>query len=237
MYLPRVKICCIKSVDEAAMAVRYGASAIGLVSEMPSGPGPIPESSIAEIASTIPPGVATFLLTSLTDTRKVIEQQRRCRTNTIQLTDRLQTGTYAELRAALPGIRIVQVIHVISEAAIKEAREVAPEVHAILLDSGNPNLQKKELGGTGRTHDWDISRRVKESVRVPVFLAGGLREDNVVEAIRTVKPYAVDTCSGVRTDGDLDEEKTAAFFEKVRSGAAGIGDGMNAQEQHEQRID
>ncbi len=219
------------------MAVRYGASAIGLVSEMPSGPGPIPESSIAEIASTIPPGVATFLLTSLTDTRKVIEQQRRCRTNTIQLTDRLQTGTYAELRAALPGIRIVQVIHVISEAAIKEAREVAPEVHAILLDSGNPNLQEKELGGTGRTHDWDISRRLKESVRVPVFLAGGLREDNVVEAIRTVKPYAVDTCSGVRTDGDLDEEKTAAFFEKVRSGAAGIGDGMNAQEQHEQRID
>jgi len=216
MYTPRVKICCIKSVDEAAMAVQYGASAIGLVSEMPSGPGPIPESAITEISSTIPPGVSTFLLTSLTDAREIIEQQRRCRTNTVQITDRLQTGTYAELRVALPGVRIVQVIHVLTENVIKEASELASEVHAILLDSGNPNLQKKELGGTGRTHDWRISRRIKESVNVPVFLAGGLREDNVVEAIRTVKPYAVDVCSGVRTNGNLDEKKLAAFFEEVR---------------------
>ena len=107
MYTPRVKICCIKNVDEATMAVQYGASAIGLVSEMPSGPGPITESVITEISSTIPPGVSTFLLTSLTDAREIIEQQRRCRTNTVQLTDRLQTGTYAELRVALPGVRIV----------------------------------------------------------------------------------------------------------------------------------
>jgi phosphoribosylanthranilate isomerase len=183
---------------------------------MPSGPGPIPESAITEISSTIPPGVSTFLLTSLTDAREIIEQQRRCRTNTIQLTDRLQTGTYAELRVALPGVCIVQVIHVVTEDAIKEASELASEVHAILLDSGNPNLQKKELGGTGRTHDWHISKRIKESVNVPVFLAGGLREDNVVEAIRTVKPYAVDVCSGVRTNGNLDEKKLASFFEKVR---------------------
>ncbi len=198
------------------MAVQYGASAIGLVSEMPSGPGPIPESLITEISSTIPPGVGSFLLTSLTDVGEIIEQQRRCRTNTIQLTDRLQTGTYGELRASLPGISIVQVIHVTAEEAVKEAREVASEVHAILLDSGNPNLPKKELGGTGRTHDWNISRRIKECVQVPVFLAGGLRENNVVEAIRAVKPYAVDVCSGVRTDGNLDERKLAAFFEKVR---------------------
>ena len=187
MYVSRVKVCCIQNVHEAAMAVRYGASAIGLVSEMPSGPGPIPESSITEIASSIPPGVGTFLLTSLTDAREIIEQQRRCRTNTIQLTDRLQTGTYTDIRDALPGTCIVQVIHVITDDAIQEARTVAPEVHAILLDSGNPNLRKKELGGTGRTHDWDISRRIRESVNVPVFLAGGLRADNVVEAIRTVR--------------------------------------------------
>ncbi len=109
-----------------------------------------------------------------------------------------------------------------AEGAIQEAREVAPEVHAILLDSGNPNLQEKELGGTGRTHDWDISRRLKESVNLPVFLAGGLSEDNVVEAIRTVKPYAVDVCTGVRTDGILDEKKLAAFFKRVNSVAAGI---------------
>ena len=215
MYLPRVKICCIKSVDEAAMAVQYGASAIGLVSEMPSGPGPIPESSITEISSTVPPGVATFLLTSLTDTREIIEQQRRCRTNTIQLTDRLKTGTYAQLRAALPGVNIVQVIHVMGEDAIKAAMEVASDVHAILLDSGNPNLREKELGGTGRIHDWGVSRRIRKGVNVPVILAGGLRPDNVADAIRNVKPYAVDVCSGVRSNGNLDENKLAAFFNHV----------------------
>ncbi len=201
------------------MAVRYGASALGLVSEMPSGPGPIPESVIIEISSATPPGVATFLLTSLTDAGEIIAQQRRCRTNTIQLTDRLQTGTYAKLQDALPGIRIVQVIHVTAEDAIQEGIDVAPHVHAILLDSGNPSLEKKELGGTGRTHDWDISRRLRERVNVPVFLAGGLREDNVAEALRTVKPYGVDVCSGVRTDGSLDEKKLTAFFRNVRRGA------------------
>lgn len=217
MYFPCVKICCIKSVDEAAMAIRYGASAIGLVSEMPSGPGPIPESLITKISTTIPPGVSTFLLTSLTDASEIIAQQKRCRTDTIQLTDRLQIGSHVKLRAALPGIKIVQVIHVLTDDATEEAREVAPEVHAILLDSGNPNRQKKELGGTGRTHDWDISRRIIKGVNVPVFLAGGLRGDNVDEVIRTVRPYGVDVCSGVRTNGHLDEVKLAAFIKKVRS--------------------
>lgn len=198
------------------MAIRYGASAIGLVSEMPSGPGPIPESLILEIASSIPPAVASFLLTSLTDVKDIIEQQMRCRTNTIQLTDRLQNGTHAELKAALPGISIVQVIHVMGTDAIEEAKAVAPNVNAILLDSGNPNLKKKELGGTGRTHDWDISRGIKESVDVPTFLAGGLNPENVATAVRNVKPYGVDICTGVRTDDKLDEKKLASFFKEVR---------------------
>ena len=220
MYVPRVKICCISSIDEARMAIQYGASAIGLVSEMPSGPGPIPESLIYEIASSIPPGIASFLLTSLTDVKDIVEQQKRCRTNTIQLTDRLQKGAHAELKAALPGINIVQVIHVMGADAIEEAKEVAPDVNGILLDSGNPNLKKKELGGTGRTHDWDISLRIRESVDVPIFLAGGLKPDNVAVAIQNVKPYGIDICTGVRTDDKLDEKKLASFFKEVRGGKA-----------------
>ena len=199
------------------MSIQYGASAIGLVSEMPSGPGPIPESLITQISSAVPPGVDTFLLTSLADVSDIIEQQQRCRTNTIQLTDCLESGAQKELRAALPGIRIVQVIHVLEENVIEEAREIASDVDGILLDSGNPNLEKKELGGTGRTHDWDISRKITESVNVPVFLAGGLNEQNVSKAIQIVKPYGVDICNGVRTRGHLDETKLSAFFEKVRS--------------------
>lgn len=210
---PRIKICCIGSIEEARMAIRYGASAVGLVSAMPSGPGPIEEDLIAHIAATIPPGVASFLLTSKQDVASIIEQQRRCRVNTLQLVDRLETGTYDDLREALPGISIVQVIHVTGDESIQEALTIAPHVHAILLDSGKPSLQIKELGGTGRVHDWTISREIRERVNVPVYLAGGLRPDNAAMAIQQVGPFGLDICSGVRTDGKLDERKLDAFFQ------------------------
>jgi phosphoribosylanthranilate isomerase len=209
---PRVKICCIGSVDEARLAVRYGAAALGLVSEMPSGPGVIAEEAIARIVRTVPPGVASFLLTSRQDAGAIVGQQRRTQANTIQLVDRVETGTYDDLRAAMPGIALVQVIHVAGPESIEEARSVAPHVHAILLDSGNPSLPVKELGGTARVHDWQVSRAIRAAVEVPVYLAGGLNQDNVGDAIRLVGPFGVDLCSGVRTDGRLDESKLAAFF-------------------------
>lgn len=211
----RFKICCIGSRGEALLAIRYGASCIGLVSAMPSGPGPIPEDQIAGIARTIPPGIATFLLTSKQDSASIIDQQRRLRTNTLQLVDAVPLPVYAELRAALPGISVVQVIHVADESSIDEAAAIAPHVDAILLDSGNPKLTVKELGGTGRKHDWKISRKIRDTVEVPVFLAGGLNSSNVREAIETVHPFAVDICSGVRTDGLLDEQKLGQFVEAV----------------------
>ncbi len=212
---PRVKICCISSRDEAQLAIRCGASALGLVSAMPSGPGPIAEELIAEIASVIPPGVASFLLTSKQDASSIIVQQRRCRTNTLQLVDRISVPVYQELRRALPGIGLVQVVHVTGEESIIEALAVSEFVDAILLDSGNQSLPVKELGGTGRTHDWSISRRIVESVNVPVYLAGGLNPDNVAEAIRQVQSFGIDLCSGVRTDGKLDAEKLEEFFEQI----------------------
>lgn len=213
----RFKICCIASRDEAALAISYGASALGFVSAMPSGPGPIDESLIAELTPHMPPGVATFLLTSAVDTAHVIEQQRRCRPNTLQLVDQLERGTHADLRSALPGIGIVQVIHVVDDASLEEAFEAAPAVNALLLDSGNPKLAVKELGGTGRVHDWTLSRRIVRESGVPVYLAGGLRADNVAEAIAQVEPFGVDVCSGVRADGRLDERKLEAFVRAVAS--------------------
>jgi len=214
---PRIKICCISSVEEAQAAIRAGASALGLVSAMPSGPGVIPEPLIAEIASTVPPPIGTFLLTCAQDARHIIAQQRRCRTNTVQLCDRLTTGSYADLRGAMPGVSLVQVIHVTGEESLEEALSVAPHVDALLLDSGNQSLAVKELGGTGRVHDWTLSRRIREQVRVPVFLAGGLRPENVGEAIRQVGPFGLDLCSGVRTGGTLDTGKLARFFTQLRA--------------------
>lgn len=212
---PRIKICCIRSVEEAWTAIRHGASALGLVSEMPSGPGVIPEETIAEIAASTPPPVATFLLTSLQRAESIVAQQRRVRTTTLQLCDRLSSASHRELRQALPGIGIVQVVHVTGPESVDEALAVAAEVDAILLDSGNPSLPVKELGGTGRRHDWDLSRRIREAVPVPVFLAGGLDPGNVAEAIRQVGPFALDVCSGVRTDGTLDGQKLALFFSRI----------------------
>ena len=215
---PRVKVCCIASEEEAALAVRMGASAIGLVSRMPSGPGPIPESRIRDIAYTVPPGVATFLLTCETTVEPIIAQQRYCRTNTLQLVDEVEPGVHAALRDALPGISIVQVIHVRDEGALSEAVAIAPAVDAILLDSGNPSLPTKELGGTGRSHDWVVSRRIRDAVSVPVYLAGGLNAYNVAKAIGQVAPFGVDLCSGLRTDGRLDERKLEEFMRAVWGG-------------------
>ncbi len=214
---PRVKVCCISSVEEASIAIEAGASALGLVSEMPSGPGPISEDAIALIASRIPPGVASFLLTCKQDATSIIEQHRRCRTNTIQLVDAVSMNVYGELREAMPGIALVQVIHVRGEESVDEAKSVSGYVDALLLDSGNPTLSVKELGGTGRGHDWSISRKIREAVEVPLFLAGGLNAGNVAQAIAAVGPYGVDLCSGVRTNGMLDAAKLGEFFRVVNS--------------------
>ncbi|MBU6996440.1 MAG: phosphoribosylanthranilate isomerase [Theionarchaea archaeon] len=210
--IPRVKICCIASIEEAWVAIRQGASALGLVSDMPSGPGVIGEELIAKIAARIPPGVSSFLLTSRQDTRSIIEQQKKTRVNTIQICDRLVHGTYEDLREALPGISLVQVIHITGKESIEEAESAADSVDALLLDSGNQFLPVKELGGTGRPHDWSISREIRELVGIPVFLAGGLNPQNVKEAVSTVGPFGVDVCTGVRTKGYLDRTKLSHFF-------------------------
>lgn len=216
---PRVKICCIGSVAEAALAVRHGAAALGLVSAMPSGPGIIAEELIGRIARTVPPAVATFLLTSRERSADIVDQQRRCRTTAVQICDRLADRDYAALRRELPGIGLVQVIHVTGPESVDEALAVAPDVDAILLDSGDQGLAVKQLGGTGRVHDWRLSRAVRDAVPVPVFLAGGLTVSNVGAAVVAVEPFGLDLCSGVRTDGRLDERKVGAFMEAVwRSG-------------------
>ena len=207
----RFKVCCIQNVEEMFLAVRAGASAIGLVSAMPSGPGPIAENKIAEIAAAVPPGVSSFLLTAKQRVDEIVAQGRRCCTDTIQLVDSLIAGDYDDIRKALPGIRIVQVIHVNSRKAVETAVRIAPEVDAILLDSGNPDASVKELGGTGRVHDWHLSREIVKSFPTPVYLAGGLNPENVGGAVRSVQPFAVDVCSGLRTDGALDTNKLENF--------------------------
>jgi phosphoribosylanthranilate isomerase len=210
----------MQTLEEVWMAIDAGASAIGLVSPMPSGPGPISNEKAAEIAAEVPPGIDAFLLTPLQTVEELIEQNRLVKARTLQLVDELPAGAHAELRRAMPGVRLVQVIHVAGPESVEQATSVAPEVDAILLDSGNPSLEVKHLGGTGRRHDWALSRRIREAVDVPVWLAGGLNPDNAREAIETVGPFALDVCGGLRTGADyaLDQDRLDRFMAAIRTG-------------------
>lgn len=212
----RIKICCISSIEEATLAIKYGANALGFVSAMPSGAGIIDEELIPEIVSTVAPPTGTFLLTSRINADDIIPQILRCKTNTVQLVDKVEHEVYYKIRREVPWIRIVQVIHINDKNSIRESEVIAPLVDAILLDSGNPSLPVKELGGTGRVHDWSISKSICDIIDKSVFLAGGLNPNNVEEAMRTVNPFGVDVCSGLRTNGKLDEEKLKQFIYIVK---------------------
>lgn len=212
-----VKICCIASDAEATLAIDAGADALGLVSAMPSGPGPIAEETIESIIRGVGTRAATVLLTSRQDAATIGAQLDRVRPTVVQLVDELTERDYTTLRLRHPSVVMMQVIHVRDSDSVREAAAVAPFVDALLLDSGNPRAAVKELGGTGRVHDWAVSRAICDQARVPVFLAGGLRADNVAEALERVQPFGVDICSGVRTEGRLDRDKLHAFMRAARS--------------------
>lgn len=220
MVRVRVKVCCIASRDEADLAVKMGTDAIGLVSAMPSGPGPTDERLIRQIADHLPPPVASFLLTSQTSAHAIADQIRRCRPSVVQLVDWVEPQVICALREIEFGVRFVQVVHVEDDSAIEAALLAAAEADAVLLDSGRPSLAVPELGGTGRTHDWEISAEIVRRLAKPVFLAGGLHADNVAEAVRHVRPYAVDVCSGVRREGRLDGKRLGDFVQAVSAAQA-----------------
>lgn len=212
---PRIKVCYISSIEEAQMTMEAGADALGLVGPMPSGPGIISNALIKEIAANIPPPVTPFLLTSETYASRIAEHQQQVHINTIQMVDAVDADQYDEIRVVLPGIKLVQVIHVRNEKSIEDAIRVSKQVDALLLDSGDPNRTVKELGGTGRVHNWEWSKTIREEISIPLFLAGGLNAQNIQEAIACVQPFGVDLCSGVRTDGHLDGSKLKPFFAAI----------------------
>lgn len=222
------KICCMQSIDEADAAVAAGALAIGLVAEMPNGPGPIEDAAIARIAAhvraTHGERLWTVLLTSRIDEHAIADHVATTGVNTVQIVDRPSAKTHAHLRRAHPSLRIIQVVHVENDGAIEEARRAGEAVDAILLDSGKPSAALRTLGGTGDVHDWSVSRRVVETCGRPVFLAGGLNPANVAEAVRHVRPFGVDICSGLRDRERgyaLNADKLAAFAAALREAGSG----------------
>lgn len=210
-----LKVCCIASPLELRQAIAAGASAVGLVGPMPSGPGVIPLDHIAKLATLVPASVESFLLSSQVTLEGIVAEHAVAGTTTLQLVDAVPHEVLRALRDARPGVRLVQVIHVAGAAAVEEALAAAPLVDALLLDSGNPQAAVKELGGTGRVHDWTLSRAIVRQSGRPVYLAGGMRPDNVRAAMDAVGPHGIDVCTGVRTNGALDPDKLAAMVQAL----------------------
>ena len=194
------------------MALALGASFLGFVSEMPSGPGVVPLKDIARIVVGLPVGTRSVLLTSKLTAHEIFIQFQQVNTWGIQIVDRLHQQELLELRRLLPKTQLVQVLHVKEQSAINEALGYTGLVDYLLLDSGDPQAFKKSLGGTGRTHDWEISHQICRQSPLPVLLAGGLNIDNIQLAVSKVSPYGVDLCSGVRTAGILDPSKLQLFM-------------------------
>lgn len=193
-----IKICCIQNDTEVEMAAAAGATHVGLVAAMPSGPGPIADDRIAEIVGAVPTGVTAVLLTAHTDADSIIEHARTTGVTAVQIVGEVPADVRLSIKAAAGSIDILQVVHVGGPEALEQAQRAAVGSDFVLLDSGRPSALVPELGGTGRTHDSAVSAQIVSRLDVPVFLAGGLGPENVAEAIRTVRPAGVDLCSGIR---------------------------------------
>jgi len=214
--MTRIKICCITSPEEARQATNAGADALGFVSNMPSGPGIISEQKIKRIIPQLNPFIIPVLLTCENIPKNLVNQYRYCRPAAIQLCEPLTIPNLQILRRKLPGVTLIHVIHVKDNKAIKEAEDYASLADAFLLDTGQRSGLKKQLGGTGQVHDWSLSTIIVQTCAKPVILAGGLKIENVAEAIKTVRPYAVDVCSGVRSNNKLDQTKLYSFIDAVK---------------------
>lgn len=213
----KIKICCIKSIAEAEFVIQHGADAIGLVADMPSGPGIINDELIYEISKSFKQKIETFLLTSRINAQEIIEHHASTQTSTIQMVDEIDNQAYQVIADTLSGVKLVQVIHIEDDSSYAKAIEKSKYVDYLLLDSGKPSGEIKKLGGTGETHNWEISRAVVKDSNIPVFLAGGLNKNNIIEAINFVRPYGIDLCSGVRTNDALDKNKLIQFMNFIRN--------------------
>jgi phosphoribosylanthranilate isomerase len=209
-----IKICCIETEEDRARALQDGVTSLGFVAEGLTPPYLVSIPRAATLREGLPRRIEAVLLTAETCAETLVSQARDMDADAIQLCRPVSPQTLAHLRTALPGVRLIGVIHMGDPGGPDRAAAIAESVDIVLLDSGS--LQTSELGGTGRTHDWKESARVRDVVRGELWLAGGLRPDNVGAAITLVRPDGVDVCSGVRTNGRVDPAKVRAFVAAAR---------------------
>ncbi len=194
-----LKVCCIQNIAEALSCIERQVHMIGFVSAMPTGFRLLTDLQIKDIISQLPPSeTLSVLLSSRTSAAGLVDHIRYTGAQALQIVDELSQDVLRQVREQLPELKIIQVIHVTSPKDIEKAQSIESLVDYILLDSGKQQGNPKALGGTGLTHDWSISAELVRSLSKPVMLAGGLKLQNIAEAIDTVGPAGIDICTGLR---------------------------------------
>ena len=213
--MTRVKICGIKNIEDARAAYEAGADELGFHVALDGGRSPLTPESAAEMIRMLPGGVSSVVVTSATQPAQLIEIAKKTGANVLQLYGDATPEQVRAVKAELPNIVIWKVLNVSDDSSIAKAKEYEGAADAIALDTLNKETGVR--GGSGKTHDWNISKKIVESVSIPVVLAGGLTPENVAEAITTVHPAGVDVNSGVSNpDGSKDIEKVRAFITNAK---------------------
>jgi phosphoribosylanthranilate isomerase len=223
----RVKICGITNLEDAKIAITYGADALGfLVGIRHRAEDAITPEDARRIIINLAPFTSTVLVTHLLKADEIKSLFQQVCATTIQLQDEIPLEEIKVLRKELPNVRLIKAVHVTGPEAVQKALSYEGSVDAITLDS--IKREEDRIGGTGLIHDWRISRQVRDSCKLPIILAGGLTPSNVEEAIRTVRPYAVDVNSGVedpkdRLSGKKNPELVRLFIKKAKM----VGESLN----------
>lgn len=210
----KAKICGINSVEEMNTAIRAGADALGFlvgITHLAEDKTDIP--TARELIRQIPPFISRVAVTHLQTADEIVPLLKELNVDTVQLHNDITLNEIEKIRNYFPWLNIIKSVSVTGEESVTSARQFVGYVNAVILDSRT----EERLGGTGLTHDWSISRRIVETLPLPVILAGGLTPDNLKSAIETVHPYAVDVNSGVETNNKKDPVKTATFIQIAHS--------------------
>lgn len=222
----RAKICGINTWENARIALDCGADALGfLVGITHLAEDKIEVEDAKKIIDKLPPFVSTVAVTHLQDPKKIVEMCKYLGVTTLQIHDYISPEEVAFCKEELKLVKIIKAVHVLDgdkQGTIDMAHSFEKVADTLLLDSRTA----ERLGGTGKTHDWNISKEIVEQLNIPVMLAGGLTDQNVYDAVKKVRPYAVDVNSGVEIAGDKDWDKVYGFITNAKRAEMDYKEGL-----------
>lgn len=210
----KVKICGNASLNDLKIALSAGADAVGFITGTNyKSEDAVTKSCAKKLVLSLPPFVASVAVTHLQNPQDLIDIIDETGCSTLQIQNDVSLEDMDIVKNGLPHTKIIKAVHVTGIEAIEKAEMFSKTADAIILDTKT----ETRIGGTGITHDWNISAEIVKRLNKPVILAGGLSPSNLAEAIEKVKPYAVDVHSGVKKNGARDFYLTKSFVDIAHS--------------------